>query len=232
MAYYLQPQLIRASCSIHRCGLPSSFRRNSPWSWLAHPVSGHSTTTVNSPIKARFHCGFDAEHLNRSSCQILAGSFFNRHDITSPKGGLCLIVSIQFQDLFHGAFRPSFHLSLTVLVHYRSYLVFSLGVWSPQIQKGVCRLPTYSGIFYGLFLFQIHDYHVLWLNIPLYSFTKKESNIEVLQPPYKYGFGLFPFRSSLTQGISYDFFSSGYLDISVPLVSPLCHKDKGHHDLS
>jgi hypothetical protein len=44
--------------------------------------------------------------------------------------------------------------------------------------------------------------------------------LKTLQPPYKYGFGLFPFRSSLTQGISYDFFSSGYLDISVPLVSP------------
>ena len=31
-------------------------------------------------------------------------------------------------------------------------------------------------------------------------------------------FGLFPFRSSLTQGISFDFFSSLYLDISVQVV--------------
>ena len=62
---------------------------------------------------------------------------------------LSLIVSTWFQVLFHGAFRPSFHLSLAVLVHYRSCLVFSLGVWSPQIQKGVCRLPTYLGTLYG-----------------------------------------------------------------------------------
>src|SRR5947209_10420475 len=30
-------------------------------------------------------------------------------------------------------FRGAFHLSLTVLVHYRSLNVFSLGEWSPQL---------------------------------------------------------------------------------------------------
>ena len=33
-------------------------------------------------------------------------------------------------------FRGSFHLSLTVLVRYRSLGVFSLGEWSPQIPTG------------------------------------------------------------------------------------------------
>src|SRR5918999_6204772 len=32
--------------------------------------------------------------------------------------------------------RGTFHLSLTVLVHYRSPLVFSLAGWSPQVQSG------------------------------------------------------------------------------------------------
>src|SRR5918996_788456 len=32
--------------------------------------------------------------------------------------------------------RGTFHLSLTVLVHYRSPLVFSLAGWSPRIQSG------------------------------------------------------------------------------------------------
>ncbi len=45
------------------------------------------------------------------------------------------------------------------------------------------------------------------------------SHIEVLQPRYKYRFVLIPVRSSLTKGISYDLFSSRYLDISVPQVS-------------
>ena len=33
-------------------------------------------------------------------------------------------------------FRGSFNLSLTVLVHYRSQYIFSLGTWSSQIQSG------------------------------------------------------------------------------------------------
>ena len=33
-------------------------------------------------------------------------------------------------------FRGAFHLSLTVLVHYRSSRVFSLGKWSPQLPTG------------------------------------------------------------------------------------------------
>ena len=52
----------------------------------------------------------------------------------------------QFQVLFHWAFRPSFRLSLTVLVHYRSRVIFSLGGWSPQIptkylHRGTQELP-------------------------------------------------------------------------------------------
>ena len=39
-------------------------------------------------------------------------------------------------------------------------------------------------------------------------------------------FRLFPFRSSLTQGISFDFFSSPYLDISVQGVA-LSRKKRG-----
>ena len=42
------------------------------------------------------------------------------------------VVSTQFQILFHSPRRGSFHLSLTVLVRYRSSRVFSLGGWTPQ----------------------------------------------------------------------------------------------------
>src|SRR5687767_11060651 len=43
------------------------------------------------------------------------------------------LVSRRFQVLFHSPNRGTFHLSLTVLVHYRSPNVFSLGEWTPQI---------------------------------------------------------------------------------------------------
>lgn len=44
-----------------------------------------------------------------------------------------------------------------------------------------------------------------------------------LQPHDKSWFGLNPFRSSLTQGLSFDFFSSPYLDISVQEVPDLAY---------
>ena len=41
-----------------------------------------------------------------------------------------------FQGLFHSPVRGAFHLSLTVLVRYRSLSVFSLAGWSRRIQAG------------------------------------------------------------------------------------------------
>jgi hypothetical protein len=60
---------------------------------------------------------------------------------------LPLLVSIRFQVLFHSGHPGSFHLSLTVLVHYRSSKVFSLGEWTPLLPTGlacpvVLKLPT------------------------------------------------------------------------------------------
>ena len=43
------------------------------------------------------------------------------------------VVGAQFQILFHSPRRGPFHLSLTVLLRYRSSRVFSLGGWSPQL---------------------------------------------------------------------------------------------------
>jgi len=50
---------------------------------------------------------------------------------------LGLLVGTRFQVLFHSPRRGAFHLSLTVLVHYRSPRVFSLGRWSSLLQTGL-----------------------------------------------------------------------------------------------
>ena len=50
--------------------------------------------------------------------------------------GLQPLVGARFQVLFHSPARGSSHLSLTVLVRYRSSAVFSLAGWSPQIRTG------------------------------------------------------------------------------------------------
>ena len=63
----------------------------------------------------------------------------------SPKGTrsgganatLPLLVGARFQVLFHSGHPGSFHLSLTVLVHYRSSRVFSLGKWTSRLPTGL-----------------------------------------------------------------------------------------------
>ena len=50
---------------------------------------------------------------------------------------LPLLVSTRFQVLFHSPYWGSFHLSLTVLVHYRSPEVFSLGQWAARLPTGL-----------------------------------------------------------------------------------------------
>jgi hypothetical protein len=50
---------------------------------------------------------------------------------------LRLFVSMRFQVLFHSARGRTFHLSLMVLVHYRSPRVFSLGRWTSRLPTGL-----------------------------------------------------------------------------------------------
>ena len=56
---------------------------------------------------------------------------------TDPPLALRLLVGIRFQVLFHSASSRTFHLSLTVLVHYRSSSVFSLGRWTARFPTGL-----------------------------------------------------------------------------------------------
>ena len=53
-----------------------------------------------------------------------------------PTKGLRPLVSVWFQVLFHPVIHGTFHLSFTVLVHYRLSNVFSLGKWPSQIPTG------------------------------------------------------------------------------------------------
>ena len=119
------------------------FRLASPCPWVAHPVSCLIPATIR-PIKTRFRYGFGCHFLNLAT-EINSQAHSPRG---TPSGiaprtrflystdtllALRLIVSLRFQVLFHSPNGGTFHLSLTVLVHYRSPSVFSLGEWTPQI---------------------------------------------------------------------------------------------------
>ena len=122
-------------------------RLASPCPWVAHPVSGLIPATIR-PIQTRFRYGFGCNFLNLATeINSQAHSPRGTPSGIAPRTGLLLstdtplalrlLVSLRFQVLFHSPNRGTFHLSLTVLVHYRSQSVFSLGEWTPQIPTGL-----------------------------------------------------------------------------------------------
>ena len=123
------------------------FRLASPCPWVAHTVSGLIPATIR-PIKTRFRYGFGCYSLNlatkiNSQAHSPRGTLLGMtRNVPITRGlnlllALRLLVSLRFQVLFHSPNRGTFHLSLTVLVHYRSPSVFSLGGWTPQIPTGL-----------------------------------------------------------------------------------------------
>jgi len=88
------------------------------------------------PIQTRFRSGCGCVCLSRphplTRWLILQKA---RHHRASSTFGL--IVGIRFQSLFSLPSPGSFHLSLTVLVRYRSSSVFSLGGWTPHLPAGL-----------------------------------------------------------------------------------------------
>ena len=147
LAFHLYPQLIQDVFNRPWFGPPRVVTHASPWPWVAHPVSGLSPAT-SRPVETRFPCGFDVHRLNLSLLKITRRSILQKvrhHPIRRALTDCKRTVS----DLFHSGSPGSFHLSLTVLVHYRSQMVFSLGWWSTQIQTesqgsallGYCHTP-------------------------------------------------------------------------------------------
>lgn len=116
-----------------------------------------------------------------------------------PINGLRPLVGIRFQGLFHSFIQGSFHLSLTVLVHYRSLESIQPYGMVPVDSDKVSRAPPYSGYPKESILFRIQDYHLILFSFPTASAIIQFCNsvYKVLQPQSKDWFGLFPFRSPL-----------------------------------
>ena len=161
----------------------------SAWPWLAHQVSCpiHATIALFRPAFA-----------SPSGVTPLSWP----HELTrwlillkARRQGcpLRLVVSARFQVLFHSPRRGSFHLSLTVLLHYRSSGVFSLGWWSTQFPTVlactvVLRIPRCLTMPTGL--------SPLWPRFPTGSASS--SAVRSYNPNLQAGwFGLLRFRSPL-----------------------------------
>ena len=129
-------------------------------------------------------------------------------------------VSIRFQVLFHSPRRGSFHLSLTVLVRYRSSSVFSLGGWTPQFPTGlacpvVLRIPhTTCPCAYRTLTVFGRPSQIVRLQFHLF--------LAVLQPRRNRSYNGLDCSAFARHYSRNALFSSGYLDVSVhPVPSAL-----------
>jgi hypothetical protein len=138
LAFHPYPQLIRHFCSSEQFGPPRSITFASPWPWVDHLASCPIPAT-SRPIQTRFRCGSGCHPLNLATeiDSLDHSPKGTRSGISQRDNALPLFVSIRFQVLFHSGHPGSFHLSLTVLVHYRSSRVFSLGKWASLLPAGL-----------------------------------------------------------------------------------------------
>ena len=118
-------------------GLHARVPHASPCPRVDHPVSGRLPATCR-PFGLAFAPAPAVPALTsrRTTTRRLILQKARRHSRPLARTPLRPAGSARFQALFHSPRRGAFHRSLTVLVHYRSVAVFSLGGWSPQLQSG------------------------------------------------------------------------------------------------
>ncbi len=125
--YELFPSLI--GLSPLPTGHPKTFQRqpvrSSIWCYpnFNLPMGrSHGFASTITDYSALFRLAFaSAARLNRlTSPATVTRRLIMQKARRHPTNGLRPLVSVWFQDLFHSVIHGSFHLSLTVLVHYRS----------------------------------------------------------------------------------------------------------------
>jgi hypothetical protein len=141
--------------------------------------------------------------------------------------------------------RGTFHLSLTVLVRYRSPLVFSLAGWSPLIRSGFhvsgsTQEPTGSRTSFAYGPLTLFGRTFQTVRLPARFVTPRPpcgATMLALQPRIRNArrlsrtrFGLLPFRSPLLRESRLSLFSSGYSDVSFPRVPSSCPMCSGRGD--
>ena len=206
------PHVIRQLFNGGRFGPPLPFTATSTWSWIGHPVSGllHATSRA---LDTRFPCGSDPEDLNLAA-------YSNSPDhstkgTTSRLNALCVLVNIRFQVLFHSVPTVLFTFPSRYFFSIGHQVVFRLGGWSPRLPRGFlvsartldAALPfpvSPTGLSPSLAgLPRPFDYSLrsLWRS------QTPHVSLHAVWPP--------PLSLATTRGISVDFFSSPYLDVSV-----------------
>ena len=210
MEFHRLPQVIPTFCNRSGFGPPRTYSARFTLLMVRSPGFGSpacDSCALSDSLSLRLHLysGLTSPH---TTTRWLILQKARRH----PSRRLRPAGSTWFQDLFHSPSRGSFHRSLTVLVHYRSLSVFSLGMWSSLFPTGF-RVSGSTHVHdapgYQLRLRVSHPLRTA-LPIPFASLispvwkVRNPSSSDV-QPPCSsgfclircHGFGLLPVRSPL-----------------------------------
>ena len=229
MAFHPYPHLIRAVFNPQRFGPPPGVTPASPWPWIDRvgfgsasayftPYSDSLSLRLRSSRTLTSHAKSNSPDHNAKGTQ----SPTSRSEDQPQAPTACMHTVSGSISL---AVRRPFHLSLTVLSTIGHRLVFSLGGWSPQIQSGflVSRPTRVSSqnrtriSLTGLSPPSVRLSRRVQLSFPIPPARSLNPGTPLGPPVWA-----LPLSLAATQGISFDFSSSGYLDVSVPRVgSPL-----------
>ena len=135
LAFHPYPQVIQSLCNVKRFAPPRGLTLASRCPWVAHQVSGLRPATPNALFRLAFAPAPRLPSLNLATERNSSA----HSSIGTPSPGLRQAPTACRHTVSGTVSLPSrgaFHLSLTVLVRYRSSRVFSLGKWSPRIPTG------------------------------------------------------------------------------------------------
>ena len=141
---------------------------------------------------------------------------------TSSFNAFCVLVNTRFQVLFHSPPGVLFTFPSRYFSTIGHQVVFRLGGWSPRVPNG---FHVSDGTLDTDHLHSYFAYRTITVSgrashpVPLYFevFISVRTPAVLLLPVWP-----LPISLATTLGISFDFSSSGYLDVSLPRV-PLMH---------
>jgi hypothetical protein len=215
LEFHPYTQVIPALFNVRGFGPPLHFTATSTCPGVDHSVSGLRPRTF-----ALFRRAFAAAPASRLNLARDRNSpVHSTKGTPSPVNGLRLIVGTRFQVLFHSAPAVLFTFPSRYWFTIGRQDVFSLRRWSSQIPTGfhVSRGTwgeCWSGSGFGYETFTLFGGPFQTLLLPvahsvLHAPQPRQASLTVWATPLSL---------AATQGITVVFFSSGYLDVSVPLV--------------
>ena len=140
MAFHPYPRVVPSVFNRSGFGPPQGLTPASPCPWIAHPASRPRHATAR-PVKTRSRCG--SVSLNLAACR--DSQAHSTKGTPSPRSGAPTACRRTVSGTVSLPSRGAFHLSLAVLVRYRSSE--SVQPWRavPPASVRVSRARTYSG---------------------------------------------------------------------------------------